>query len=416
MRTTLPKTGRDWEALSEEMASFARDDVDWRHGRNAFHVWYGGDDVFDIQRKAYTMFMQENGGGAGKTFMSLKLMEDAVIDYAAGLLRGPDAVGHITSGGSESIFVAMKAARDWARAEIGSIETPEVVIPYSGHPTFNRAAEYLGLKIVRAPLAEDFRASVAAMEKAITPRTIALVGSAVCFPYGVFDPIAEIGALAQERGLWMHVDACVSGYTAPFARELGYPVPDFGFDVPAVTSISADLHKYGFCAKGTSTVLYRNPEFERYQPFEFHDWPLGRFANPNVASTRPGGSISGAWGVMNYLGHDGYLRLNRTLMGIRDDYVREIRAIDGLEIIGDPGSLIIAFRACDPEALDMEAVGQAMLELDWFLGPVKEPRGLMLGLSMPHGPALPQFARDLRRSVDSARNRTVKKSSARQLY
>jgi len=416
MRQTLPALGRDWEALSAQMTGFASQDVDWRHGRHAFHVWYGGDNIFDIQRKAYTMFMQENGGGAGKTFMSLKRMEDAVIDYAAELLHGPNAVGHITSGGSESIFVAMKAARDWARANLGPIEKPEVVIPYSGHPTFNRAAEYLGLKIVRAPLAADFRADPAAMRAAITKNTIALVGSAVCFPFGVFDPIAEIGALAAERGLWLHVDACVSGYTAPFARELGYPVPDFDFSVPGVTSISADLHKYGFCAKGTSSILYRSAEFERYQPFEFDDWPLGRFANPNVASTRPGGSISGAWAVMNYLGHDGYLSLNKKLMGIRDAYVQEIRAIDGLATIGEPGSLIIAFQARDAAALDMEAVGLEMLERGWFLGPVKRPSGLMMGLSAPHGPVLPQFARDLQESVESVRNGTNTAHATRQLY
>jgi glutamate/tyrosine decarboxylase-like PLP-dependent enzyme len=416
MRQTLPKAGRGWDALKAEMTSFASEDVDWRHGRHAFHVWFGGEDIFDIQRKAYTMFMQENGGGAGKTFMSLKRMEDAVIGYAAELLHGPDAVGHITSGGSESIFVAMKAARDWAKSAIGVKGTPEVVIPQSGHPTFNRAAEYLGLKIVRTPLGKDYRGSVAAMRDAITPNTIALVGSAVCFPFGLFDPIGELGELATKRGLWLHVDACVAGFTAPFARELGYPVPDFDFSVPGVISISADLHKYGFCAKGTSTVLYRNKEFERYQPFEFNDWPLGRFANPNVASTRPGGSISGAWAVMNYLGHDGYLELNRTLMGIRDNYVEHIEAINGLKMVGTPGSLIIAFCASAPAELDMAIVGQEMLERGWFLGPILRPPGLMMGLSSPHGPVLPEFARDLEASVRSVLSGESKVRSSRQLY
>jgi glutamate/tyrosine decarboxylase-like PLP-dependent enzyme len=416
MRQALPKSGRGWDALKAEMTSFASEDVDWRHGRHAFHVWFGGDDIFEIQRNAYTMFMQENGGGAGKTFMSLKRMEDAVIDYAAELLHGPDAVGHITSGGSESIFVAMKAARDWAKSTMGIKAVPEVVIAHTGHPTFNRAAEYLGLKIVRTPLAEDFRGSVTAMRNAITPNTIALVGSAVCFPFGLFDPIAEIGELAEERGLWMHVDACVSGYTAPFARELGYPVPEFDFSVPGVMSISADLHKYGFCAKGTSTVLYRNEGFARFQPFEFNDWPLGRFANPNIASTRPGGSISGAWAVMNYLGHDGYLERNRTLMGIRDNYIKHIEAIDGLKMVGNPGSLIIAFCAEDPAELDMTVVGQEMLERGWFLGPILSPCGLMMGLSSPHGPALPEFAADLGESVHIVRSGCSKIRSTRQLY
>jgi len=416
MRQQLPTEGRDWSSLEAEMASFARDDVDWRHGRHAFHVWYGGDDIFEIQRKSYVMFMQENGGGAGKTFKSLKRMEDAVIDFAAGLLHGPDAVGHITSGGSESIFVAMKAARDWARATRGGAAIPEIIIPFSGHPTFNRAADYLGLKIVRTEIADDFRANPEAMRAAITPSTIALVGSAVCFPFGVFDPIEQIAAIAAGSGLWMHVDACVAGYSAPFARELGYAVPEFDFAVPGVTSISADLHKYGFCAKGTSTVLYRRKEFEQYQPFEFYDWPLGRFANPNVASTRPGGSISAAWAVMNYLGHEGYLRLNKMLMGVRDDYIELIESIDELEMIGNPGSLIIAFRARDPSALSMADVGQEMLRRGWFLGPVKQPSGLLMGLSAPHGPALPQFAKDLKESIGLVQSELYSPLPEQQLY
>ncbi len=314
MRQTLPNTGRSWESIEADMLQMRQRDVDWRRGRHPFFIWYGGDDVFEIQKKSYTMFMQENGGGAGRAFMSLKQMEDEVIDFAAGLFQGPDAFGHITSGGSESIFVAMKAARDWARATKPQIKEPEVILPFSGHPTFNRAAEYLGLKIRRVPVDADSRADSGAMERAISPNTIALAASAPCFPFGVIDPIDRLSDIAQAHRLWLHVDACIGGYSAPFAKRLGYPIPDFDFILPGVTSISADLHKYGFCAKGTSTVLYRNGEFEKYQPFDFNDWPMGRFTNPNVASTRPGGSIASAWAVMNYLGVDGYMRLNARLM------------------------------------------------------------------------------------------------------
>lgn len=416
MRKRFPEQGREWSALEREMAGFAKDDVDWRRGRHAFHVWYGGDDVFDIQQKAYVMFMQENGGGAGKTFMSLKHMEDAVIDFAADLLHGPDAVGHITSGGSESIFVAMKAARDWARANLKQVREPEIVIPYSAHPTFNRAGEYLGYSVKRIPVGDDFRADVAAMERAITPNTIALVGSAVCFPYGVIDPIQDLGRIAIQRGLWLHVDACVSAYTAPFCRDLGYTVPDFDFSVPGVTSISGDLHKYGFCAKGTSTVLYRNRDYEKFQPFEFNSWPNGIFANPNVASSRPGGSISSAWAVINYLGRDGYLRLNDRLMKTRQRYIDGINAIDGLSINGEPHSLIISFRCANPRALDASALAEGMLERGWFLGHQVSPPGLMMGLSLPHEGACDDFLRDLTRVVAEVRNSGTRGSGRRAIY
>ncbi len=415
MRQQLPEHGRAWGDIEQEMRGFASDDVDWRHGRHAFHVWYGGDDLFEIQKKSYAMFMQENGGGAGKTFMSLKLMEDGVIAFTAELLNGPDAVGHITSGGSESIFVAMKAARDWAREHRPQARQPEIVLPFSGHPTFNRAAEYLGLKVTRVPVGADFRAHTAAMTAAISPDTIALVGSAVCFPYGVVDPIRELAAVAVERGLWMHVDACVSGFSAPFCRQLGYPIPEFDFAVPGVISISADLHKYGFCAKGTSTVLYRNPDYERYQPFAFDGWPLGLFTNPNVASTRPGGSISAAWAVMNFLGRDGYLRLNKELMDTRQGYMDGINAIDGLAINGQPHSLVISASADDAE-LDMDRVGDVMLDKGWFLGRLKHPKGFLLGLSRPHSAARSSFLSDLAEAVQCTKNGSSGGGVSRSVY
>jgi sphinganine-1-phosphate aldolase len=416
MRKILPDNGRNWNDIETEMHSFAKDDVDWRHGRHAFHVWYGGDDVFAIQKKAYTMFMQENGGGAGKTFKSLKHMEDGVIDFAAQILNGPEAVGHITSGGSESIFVAMKAARDWARKNRSHIAYPEVIIPFSGHPTFNRAGEYLGLRITRIPVRNDFRADIPAMVKAISKDTVAIVGSAVCFPYGVVDPIEDLATVARERGLWLHVDACVSGYSAPFCRELGYRIPNFDFAIPGVTSISADLHKYGFCAKGTSTALYRSAEFEKYQPFDFYDWPLGHFSNPNVASTRPGGSIAAAWAVMNFLGHDGYLRLNQRLMRVRERYMAGIDAISGLHINGEPHSLIITFSADDPSDIEMANVADIMLERGWFLGRLEQPPGILIGLSLPHEAACDSFLQHLEDAVKAVRKGEKRTKKARVVY
>ena len=402
MRNTLPEQGRGWQDIEREMLELKKDDVDWRGGRMPYQVWYGGDDIFDIQKKGYEMFMQENGGGAGKAFMSLKSMEDAVIDFGAGLLNGPDATGHITSGGSESIFVAMKAVRDWARANKPAITEPEVVIPFSGHPTFNRAAQYLGLTITRIPVRDDLRADVDAMAGAISASTIAILGSAVCFPYGVIDPITELSEVAEANGLWLHVDACVSGYTAPFCRELGYPIPDFDFTVPGVKSISADLHKYGFCAKGTSTVLYRNPECEKYQPFEFEEWPMGHFSNPNVASTRPGGSISAAWAVMNYLGHDGYLRLNERLMKMRQRYMDGINAIDGVRINGEPHSLIISYSA-EADDVDMFAVADELTKHGWFVGRLRQPPGILIGLSLPHEAVLDEYLANLADAVETVR-------------
>jgi sphinganine-1-phosphate aldolase len=401
MRSQLPKSGRGWQDIEQEMSELRRGDVDWRHGRAPFYIWYGGDDVFDVAKKAYTMFMQENGGGT-KAFGSLKQMEEGVLDFAAGLLNGPDSVGHITSGGSESIFVAMKAARDWARANKPHIKRPEVVAPFSAHPTFNRAAQYLDLTVTRIPVAADFRADVAAMEKAVGENTIAVVGSACCFPFGVIDPIAELGALAFRNKLWLHVDACIGGYSAPFVKRLGYPVPDFDFSVPGVCSISADLHKYGFCAKGTSSVLYRNADLEKYQPFSFDEWPQGHFANPNVASTRPGGSIAAAWAVMNYLGEEGYMRLNDRLMKMRQRYIDGINAIDGLHVQGKPHLLMVSY-AADPGGPDILAVGDELAAKGWYVGKQAKPHGILLGLNVLHEPVVDEYLGNLTDAVAAVR-------------
>lgn len=407
MRKVLPNSGRPWEALEADMVRMRAQDTDWRRGRLPYYIWYGGDEVAEVQRKSYAMFMQENGVGAGKAFQSLKYMEDEVLEFSASLLGGEDAVGHITSGGSESIFVAMKAARDWARVAKPHIMLPEVVLPFSGHPTFNRAGEYLGLRIVRVPVGRDFRADPVAMERAISTNTIALAASAPCFPFGVIDPIEQLSACAQAHHLWLHVDACVGGYSAPFVRELGYPIPKFDLALPGVTSISADLHKYGFCAKGTSTVLYRNEEFERYQPFDFYEWPMGRFTNPNVASTRPGGSIAAAWAVMNYLGKDGYLRLNKRLMVMRDKYIAGVNAISGLRVRGEPHLLIISYSSEDPN-VDIMAVVDEMANRGWYVGRQAKPPGIMIGLSIPHEAVFDEYLADLAEATDMVRRTGAK--------
>jgi glutamate/tyrosine decarboxylase-like PLP-dependent enzyme len=398
MRKPFPAHGVPWATIKEEMTALKAKDADWRGGRLPFHVWYGGDDIFEIQKQAYTEFMQENGLGAGKSFFSLGQMEREVIEFSSALLNGPDAVGHITSGGSESIFVAMKAARDWARVHRPVTGVPEVLAPYSVHPTFNRAAEYLCLKIVRVPVGSDFRADPTAMASAVTQNTIAIVGSAPCFPYGVIDPIADLAEIARSHGLWMHVDACIGGYSAPFAKKLGYPIPPFDFAVDGVTSISADLHKYGFSAKGASTVLYRNQEFERYQPFDFEDWPQGRFSNPNICATRPGGAIAAAWAVLKYLGEDGFLKLNKRLMAMRQRYIDGINAIDGLHVRAKPHVLLVAYGS---ERLNMGSVADEMVRRGWYVGRQARPPGIVLGLSLPHEAATEPYLRDLKEAVNT---------------
>ena len=254
MTHPLPDAGTDWPTLKARMAEYATGDVAWRDGKTAVYVFNAGPEVERVQKEAYTAFMSENGLGPA-AFPSLKRMEDEVVGFGLALLHGPDeAVGTITSGGTDSITMALKAARDFARKEKGVLGPLNIVLPRSAHPAFDKAAAMMEIEVRRTPLAE-YLADPEAMAAACDAATVMIVGSAPNFPYGLIDPIAALSDLALERDLWLHVDACVGGYIAPFVRMNGEDIPPFDFELPGVRSMSADLHKYGYCAKGASTTL-----------------------------------------------------------------------------------------------------------------------------------------------------------------
>jgi glutamate/tyrosine decarboxylase-like PLP-dependent enzyme len=291
----------------------------------------------------------------------------------------------------------VKAARDRARAERPQITHPTIVAPQTAHPAFNKAAHFMGLRVVRVPVGADFRADVAAMAAACGPDTIMLVGSAPAYPHGVVDPIPQLGELAARRGLWLHVDACVGGFIAPFAKALGVAIPDFDFAVPGVTSITADLHKYGYTAKGASTVLYRDEAAFNYQKFEFSDWPRGLYATQTLVGTRAGGAIAAAWAVMNYLGHEGYRDRTSRILAVRARLEAGVRQL-GLEVWGAPQLSILSYGS---RKLDIFAVAERMTERGWFVGRLLEPPGIHLMLNLTHEPAVDAYLADLAEAVST---------------
>lgn len=398
----FPEQGAAPHDVFAEMESARRDDVDWRRGRLGLYVHYAGEDVLAVAKEAYARFFSENALGP-KAFPSLKRFEDDIVAWTADLLQGgADSTGVVTSGGSESIFLALKTARDWARVVRPGITAPEIVAPISAHPAFDKAAHYLCMIVRRVPLRPDFRADVGAMAAAVSPATIMVVGSAPAFPHGVIDPIQDLAALALKRDLWMHVDACVGGFLAPFARRLGYPIPPFDFEVAGVRSMSADLHKYGFSAKGASVMLLAQKALRDHLVFEFDNWPRGKYASPTFAGTRPGGAIAAAWAVMRYLGTDGYLRLARAIMGARDRLVEAIGAIDGIHVVGDPDLSVIGFGSRE---LDIFAVAEQMTQAGWFVSTMSEPPGIHLGMpTMAHVPHIEEYLTDLAAAVAAVRS------------
>lgn len=394
----FPQQGTPWSELERELKDATRLDVDWRNGRVPMFIHYAGEDVLDVAKQAYLMFFSENGLGP-RAFGSLAKFETEVVAMGLGLLHGgPESRGAMTTGGTESIFLAVKCARDRALKRRPGMGRPQIVMPVSAHPAFEKAAYFMGLEPVRTPLGADYCADVAALRAAITPDTCMLVGSAPAFPHGVVDPIPEIAALAQEHGIWMHVDACVGGYFAPFARQLGASIPDFDFSVPGVTSISADLHKYGYAAKGASTLFFADPESFALMGYLFDNWPRGLYFTHTLVGTRAGGAIAAAWAVMKYLGNDGYLRVTQRVLDTRRAMQKGLDEL-GLPTIGAPELSIFAFGS---PAHDMGAIGEGLGRRGWTVGYVKEPPGIHHMLNLTHEPVVGQYLADVQASMKEA--------------
>lgn len=355
----LPAKGIPFDTLKGDLDAISIDEVRGHWSRS----FRGPKDVQDVGRYAYNLFMSDNALFSLRTDY-LRQIEEGVINMCVSLFNPPqDASGTFTSGGSESIYSALHAMREWAKVHRPQATEPEVVVPYSAHPTFSKGCHYFGLKLVRTDLGPDLRGSVENMEKAITPNTIGVVGSAPCWPYGYYDPIPAISDLAVAHGLWMHVDACVGGYLAPFAEKLGHAIPAWDFRLPGVMSISADLHKLGFCPKPASTVLWRSEDLKQFHYVHPDDWPGGQYSMTGFAGTRTAGPIFAAWTVLQYLGEDGYLRLARDILEKKDRLLDGIDAIDGLAAWRND-LLPVCFGA---DGLDLGLIKGELGKLGWVL-------------------------------------------------
>ncbi len=344
-------------------------------------------------------------------FPSLRRMEKEVVEMTASLLHAPvEAGGCMTSGGTESILMAMKAARERARAERG-VERPQLLAPVTAHPAFAKAAVYLGMELVQIPVDDARRADLAAARRLVGERTAVVVGSAPNYPFGTVDPIPELAALAAERGISFHTDSCLGSFLLPFLERLGEPVPPFDFRVPGVTTMSADVHKYGYCTKGASVVLHRDAQhLKRYQRFLYDGWPGGTYASFAMAGARPAAPIAAAWSVMRYLGEEGYVRLAREVRDATQRIQAGIREIPGLHVIAEPVMGVFAFGSSEA---DVFAIGDAMDARGWHLDRQQGPDALHLMLSPRHLQVTDAFLADLReaaRDPGAARSREARYS------
>jgi glutamate/tyrosine decarboxylase-like PLP-dependent enzyme len=398
---SFPSVGLPAQTVLDDLGSAKSNDVDWRAGRTNLYVQFGGDDVLDIARRAADLYYSESGHGAA-AFPSVGRLQSEVVGWLLSLVHGGAlSDGCFTASGSESILLCLKAARDWAVARRPGIGTPKILVPQSAHPAFDKAAGILGLEVARTPLRADYRADVAAMESRICPRTIMVAGSAPQFGHGIIDPIGDIGDLAIRYDLWMHVDACIGALIAPFLRVQGVDVPAFDFSVEGVRSISADIHKYGFGAKGASAALFRHHCWRPSYTFEFDDWPIGSYASSGLAGTRPAGPIAAAWAVMRYLGHEGYERIAGDILQIWRNLQEGLDEIDGVELVCRPDLPVLAWRT---PGLPVNAVAAAMSRRGWFVKTMARPSAIHLGMiTMHQGPTVGAYLASVRECVAELR-------------
>jgi sphinganine-1-phosphate aldolase len=401
----IPETGVGSEELFTTLERYRSGDTDWRAGRTWGYVFDAGREIEAVAKRAFAMFMSENALDP-TIYPSLLRLENEVVAMALAHLSGPEgAVGNFTSGGTESIILAVKAARDSFREQHPGASTPELLLPVTAHAAFHKAAHYLGVRVVPLPLdPRSFKADSSAARELVGPQTMLIVGSAPSYAHGVIDPIGELAALAAERGIPCHVDACIGGFLLPYFARLGRPVPAFDFRLPGVTSISMDLHKYAYAPKGASVVLFRDKAMRRHALFACSQWSGYTLVNTTVQSTKSGGPLAGAWAVLSHVGDAGYLEIARQLAGGFDQLLAGIREIPELRLLGEPEMTLLA---CASDELSVFVLGDEMKKRGWYIQPQlgigAEPPSFHLSQNPSNVPQIPEFLSDLRASVASAK-------------
>ena len=396
----IPETGLDHQTVIDKLNNAKSEDVAWKDGRSWSLVYYAGDEHTEFLKQAYGLYFSENGAGPSM-FPSLRRMEAEVVSMVANLLGGDSgSVGTMTSGGTESILLAVKAYRDWARTHKRHITRPEILVPVSAHPAFLKAAHYFDVRVVPVPLNSDYQADLQAIKDRVSDQTVCLIASAPSLPHGTMDSIAEMAELALSRGFGLHVDACLGGFLLPFMRKSGHDIPAFGFDVSGVTSISADLHKNGYTAKGASAILYRNSELRRHQFFVSTDSADGLYASPTMMGTRPGGAIAAAWAALMALGEDGYSDIAARTMETTRALMAGIAAMPELSILGNPVMNVFAFTA---DEVDVFSLADRIDAMGWRINRKNQPDSLHMIATPNHAPVVGEFLADLGEALAAER-------------
>lgn len=389
----FPRAGEPAEQIRSELTEMHEGDLDWRGGRS-FSLVYNPDDegLEQLLSEVALLYLHENGLNPFK-YPSLIQVESDVVAWAASLFGTDPKAGTMSSGGTESIFLAVHTAREHARQHRG-VTAPRLVAADTIHPAFAKACHYLGVELVLTPHGADKRADPQRVAEAIDDRTALVVGSAPCYPFGVIDPIPELAGLAAERDILCHVDACLGGWLLPWWERLGEDVPPWDFRVSGVTSLSADLHKYGYAFKGASTILYRDRDLVKNQWFFYDNWPGGLYGSVTTAGTRPAAPMVGAWAAIRYLGEEGYLAKAAQVREATRGFLAGVRGLEGLEVHGEPQMSVFEFGS---QSLDISAIGDVLDDRGWNLD--RQQGGLHVMTFPYHVHVVDEFCEDLSGAV-----------------
>lgn len=400
----LGEAGQSLSELEETLTQAKKRNLAWYGPRMFRPSYFAGADVLDIATKAFNLFASENWLYGRTSYPALGEFEDDVLDTLYDLFHAPaGAAGILTSGGTESLIEAVHVARDQARAN-GKTGRLNIVIPNTAHPALDKATHLLDMDVRRAPPPETQEAELDWLARALDENTVLLVGSAPPYPFGEVDPIEKLAKLAQTRGIRLHVDACLGGMILPFAEMLGRQPPLFDFRIDGVSSLSVDLHKFGYSAKGISALLFRDAEDAVFTRTVFTDWPSGMYGTPSISGTRPGGALASAWAVMRYLGREGFMERTRKIFEIRDEFIDRLRAIDAA-VIGRPDCYHFNFSLA---GLDNLLLAAELSKEGWIVSSTERPTAVQLmitaaheGVAAPFAKAVADIAMDIRKGKRS---------------
>jgi len=379
-------------------------DADWKNGSESGTVYNGNTKLTELMTKVYGMTAWSNPLHPG-TFPGIRKMEAEVVRMACQMFNGgPESCGCITTGGTESIILACKAYRDWAREERG-IEHPNMVVPVTAHAAFDKAAAMLDMVIKHVkvdPVTKEV--DIKAMKRTINSSTCMLVGSCPQFPHGSIDNIQEIAKLGITYGIPVHVDACLGGFLVPFMKEAGFPLAPFDFSVEGVTSISADTHKYGFAPKGSSVIIYSKPIYRHYQWFSFPDWPGGIYATSTISGSKAGGITAACWASLVYHGRSGYVDSTRKIVNTTRYITDELAKIPGIEVLGKPQVSVVAFGCAKDAGANIFGISEMLKDKGWNLNNLQFPSCIHLCVTMLHteNGVADKFVNDVRESAAKA--------------